>query len=354
MKAGSTAVRQDGARFVVDGVLRQVQAGAPFTADVPVLVQTERGVTAATVRLDSAEQAFSVAADGRPLALFVDPHFDVFRRLDPRETPPSIGQIFGEPAIVAVLPAGEGAQAVAAYRELLKGWQSDAHRITVVLDSELQALPADRAAWVIGRTNRLAPALFGERPGLRVDAASVGIDGETMPLAGHTLIATFRHPANVEKAVGWIVAEPAGGASRPRPQAPPLREVLVSRLPGRGTRQHHQGPVAAVRLADARGFAARGPARRRARRAAAGRPQGAGGPAARVLAAGARRARGVSRVARASGARPRQPGPRQSGPVRGGQVPGVRADARRRRGHVLPALHGAERAKAAGPWRRPT
>ncbi len=30
-----------------------------------------------------------------------------------------------------------------------------------------------------------------------------------MPLAGHTLIATFRHPANVEKAVGWIVAEPA-------------------------------------------------------------------------------------------------------------------------------------------------
>jgi len=223
VKAGSTAVRQDGARFVVDGVLRQVQAGAPFTADVPVLVQTERGVTAATVRLDKAEQAFSVAADSRPLALFVDPHFDVFRRLDPRETPPSIGQIFGEPAILAVLPAGEGAQAVAAYRELLKGWQSDAHRITVVLDSELKALPSDRAAWIIGRTNRLAPALFGDRPGLRVDDAGVDIDGEAMPLAGHTLIATFRHPANVEKAVGWIVAEPA------------------SALPGLGRKLPHYG-----------------------------------------------------------------------------------------------------------------
>ena len=207
--AGPAGVRQDGARFVVDGVLRQSQPGAPFVADIPVLVQTERGVTAATVRLDKAEQPFSIASESRPVALFVDPHFDVFRRLDPRETPPSIGQIFGEPSILAVLPSDAGAEVVAAYRELLKGWQSDAHRITVVLDSELKALPADRAAWIIGRTNRLAASLFGQRPGLRVDTAGVEIDGEKMPLADHTLVATFRHPANVEKAVGWIVAEPA-------------------------------------------------------------------------------------------------------------------------------------------------
>ena len=208
VKAGPASVRQDGARFVVDGVLRQTQPGGRFVADVPILVQTERGVTAATVRLDQAEQPFSVATESRPLALSVDPYFDVFRRLDPRETPPSIGQIFGEPAILAVLPSDEGEAAVAAYRDLLKGWQSDAHRITVVLDRDVKALPADRAAWIIGRTNRLAASLFGGRRGLRVDAAGIEVDGEKMPLAGHTLIATFRHPANVEKAVGWIVADP--------------------------------------------------------------------------------------------------------------------------------------------------
>ena len=209
VKAGPASVRQEGARFVVDGVLRQTQPGPPFVADVPIVVQTERGVTAATVRLDKAEQVFSIAAAGRPVALSVDPYFDVFRRLDPRETPPSIGQIFGEPAILAVLPSDAGEAAIAAYRELLRGWQSDAHRITVVLDSELQALPADRAAWIIGRTNRLAASSFGKRPGLRVDAGGVEVDGEKMPLADHTLVATFRHPASVEKAVGWIVAEPA-------------------------------------------------------------------------------------------------------------------------------------------------
>ena len=209
VKAGPAGVRQDGARFVVEGVLRQAQPGAPFVSDIPVVVQTERGVTTATVRLDRAEQAFAVATDSRPLAVSVDPYFDVFRRLDPRETPPSTGPIFGEPAILAVLPSDAGAAAMAAYRELLKGWQSDAHRITVVLDNELQALPSDRAAWIIGRTNRLAASLFGGRPGLRVDAGSIVVDGEKMPVADHTLVATFRHPSNVEKAVGWIVAEPA-------------------------------------------------------------------------------------------------------------------------------------------------
>jgi hypothetical protein len=208
VKAGPLGVRQEGARFIVDGVLKQSQAGAPFVVDVPVVVQTDRGVTAATVHLDHAEQAFSIPTDSRPLALVVDPYFDVFRRLDPRETPPSIGQIFGEPEILAVLPSDAGDAALAAYRDLLKGWHSDAHRITVVLDSALQALPADRAAWIIGRTNRMA-GLFRGLPGLRVDAAGVEVDGEKMPHPGHTLVATSRHPANVDKAVGWIVVDPA-------------------------------------------------------------------------------------------------------------------------------------------------
>jgi aminopeptidase N len=223
VKTGPGSVRQDGARFVVEGVLRQTQPGAPFAADVPVVVQTARGVNEARVRLDKLEQPFSIGTDSPPLALSVDPRFDVFRRLDPRETPPSIGQIFGEPAILAVLPSGEGAAALAAYRELLQGWQSDTHRITVALDTEIAALPADRAAWIIGRTNRLAAGVFGDLQGLRVDAAGVAVDGEKMPLAGHTLVATRRHPASVEKAVGWIVAGP------------------LAALPGLGRKLPHYG-----------------------------------------------------------------------------------------------------------------
>jgi aminopeptidase N len=223
VSAGPAGVRQEGSAFVVSGTLRQTQPGAPFSTDVPVTVHTERGGVTTVVRMTAAQQAFSIGTDARPVELFVDPRFDVFRRLDPRETPPSIGQIFGEPAILAVLPSAEGAAALDGYRALLKGWQSDAHHIAVRLDTEVTALPADRSVWIVGRLNRHLPKLLAGTSGVKVSGERVELDGETLDVAGRTFVATFRHPGNVEKAVGWIAAEP------------------VAALPGLGRKLPHYG-----------------------------------------------------------------------------------------------------------------
>ena len=222
VKTGPGSVRREGGTFIVDGLLQQTHAGAPFVITVPVVVQTARGIVSTTVRMEQAQQPFSVTTEAAPIALSVDPRFDVFRRLDPRETPPSIGQIFGEPAILAVLPSDATPAMLEGYRALVKGWHSDAHQITVKLDTEVTSLPADRAVWIVGRTNRLAK-VFAGRPGMKADAQQVEIDGEKMALAAHTLVATFRHPGNAEKAIGWIVADP------------------VAALPGLGRKLPHYG-----------------------------------------------------------------------------------------------------------------
>ncbi len=202
-----TAATREGAAWRLTGVLAQAQPGAPFALEVPLVVQTAAGLRSETVALDAAEKPFSLALDAEPLALHVDPAFDLFRRLDPRETPSSIGQIFGEPKILALLPASAPAEEQAAYRELLKGWQSDAHAIEVKLDSEVAELPSDRAAWLLGRDNRWAQKLFAKHG---AGATRVTYEGaEAMDLAGHTAVLTARHPGNVEKAVGWIAIDPA-------------------------------------------------------------------------------------------------------------------------------------------------
>ena len=103
-----TAVRRDPAAtpggFVVEGVLRQTQGGEPFAVDVPVVVQTGKGARARSCTSRRRSSRSPSRWPTRPLMVHVDPRFDVFRKLDPRETPPSIGQIFGEPRILAVLP----------------------------------------------------------------------------------------------------------------------------------------------------------------------------------------------------------------------------------------------------------
>ena len=78
------------------------------------------------IDLAGARAERTIELPARPLRLAVDPAFDVFRRLDPREVPPALGGLFGAERVTLVLPerAREGAQAelAAAYRALAAAW----------------------------------------------------------------------------------------------------------------------------------------------------------------------------------------------------------------------------------------
>lgn len=194
------------AGFVVEGVLSQTQPGPSFALDVPLVVQTSGAPGSARVALDAAEARFSIATKDAPLVLHVDPAFDLFRRLDARETPPSLGQIFGDPAPLAVIASDEAPDRAAAYRALAEGWRAPSHAPRVVTDAEVTALPADRSVWLFGRRNKFARAL--------VDGASVAeagdaivLDGQRMAYADHAAVIVRRHPDSAAKAVGWIVAD---------------------------------------------------------------------------------------------------------------------------------------------------
>jgi uncharacterized iron-regulated protein len=203
-------VRQEDGGFVVAASLEQVQSGEPYAFEVPVVVVTAEGEESGDVFLDGRRTAFEVRTSARPLALTVDPHFDVFRLLDPRETPPSIGQIFGEPEILAVLPADAEEDEQDSYRELMEGWRSDSHAIETRLDREVEELPADRGVWILGRANRFAGRLFAADEGAGFDVGPDGVTvlGEEVPFAGRSLVVIRRHPGNLEKAVGWLAVDP--------------------------------------------------------------------------------------------------------------------------------------------------
>ncbi len=203
-----TGVEPKAGGFVVRGMLRQTQPSEPWPIDVPLAVQTGGAPVVESVRMDGREAAFAVTTAAPPLALHVDPAFDLFRRLDARETPPSIGQIFGEAKILAVLPAGAGEDERKAYRALVEGWRSDSHAPEFTTDAEVTDLPSDRAVWVLGRDNRLAPKVAFPSTEASLTPTELKAGGETMPRTGHSFVLTARHPADPARAVGWIVADP--------------------------------------------------------------------------------------------------------------------------------------------------
>ncbi len=205
-----TSVREGAGGYTVTGSLSQSGDGEPFAVSVPFALHTASGTLESVVQIAAGRIPFEIHSSAEPLVLEVDPQFDVFRQLDPRETPPSIGRIFGEAEILAVLPEAAPAAAIERYRELMEAWQSAAHSIEVRLDTEVTELPEDRSIWVLGAANRFAAPLFAEDPpaGLTVSREAVGFGDESTPLAGHSVVVIRRHPDHLEKAIGWLVVEP--------------------------------------------------------------------------------------------------------------------------------------------------
>ena len=205
-------VGREGDGYVVEATLDQVQAGQPFSARVPVVLDTLAGRVSKTIEVSEARTPFTMRVPVEPRLLRVDPQFDVFRMLDPRETPPSIGQLFGEGQILALLPSAAAQDVQQRYRDLLDGWQSDVHSIEIKLDSDVAQIPSDRAAWILGGDNLHVGSLFadGSVVGLEIDDRRIDLAGEQAMLGTQSIVAVRRHPENVEKAVGWLVVDPPG------------------------------------------------------------------------------------------------------------------------------------------------
>lgn len=224
---GAATVARAAEGWTVKGSVRQVQAEKPFALEVPVAVVTEKGTVQKVVKLDGREAAFELLTDAEPLGLAADPWFDLFRKLDPREIPPSLGQIFGEPRILAVLPSRLSPDEEAAWRALLASWTTPSHAIEVKTEAEVATLPVDRGVWIVGRTNRHA-SVFARQDGFALGATELTALGEKAALAGHTFAFVTRHPGNAGKAVGWLFGEP------------------LAALPGLGRKLPHYGKYSYV------------------------------------------------------------------------------------------------------------
>lgn len=205
-------VKQGADGWVVSATLRQGQPAAAgfFGWDVPLVLTTAEGAETFVVKLAGKETGFELKTKGRPLVLEVDPAFDVFRLLDPRETAPSIGQIFGEAKIVAVLPSKASAEEKQLWRDLMAGWTTESHAISVVDDASTKKLPAGTSVWLLGKENALAAKSVASDPalGLAVDGEKVALAGESAPFANHSIVVVRRHPSDSGHAVGWIAIDP--------------------------------------------------------------------------------------------------------------------------------------------------
>jgi aminopeptidase N len=161
-------------RYQLSVELAQSQAGPAYRLHVPVAVQLEgrRRAWQTAVDLSQKRQTIHLSVPLRPWRIAVDPQFDVFRRLDPGELPPTLSEALGAQSLLIVLPSEAAKSLRDAYAALARAWTASGTKVEVRWDRQLSRLPSDRAVWLMGWKNRFFPQLEADlRPQMSLSAA---------------------------------------------------------------------------------------------------------------------------------------------------------------------------------------
>jgi hypothetical protein len=212
LRLGEVSVDPSGEGYRLSAVLEQTQDAPAFTLEVPVAIQLqgrERAVLQ-RVAMQGKRQRLEIELPARPLRVAVDPAFDLFRRLHREEIPPAISQALGGERVLMVLPSAAPEPLREAYRRLGESWQRGRSAgLEIRLDAEIEALPQDRAVWLLGWENRFRSAL--DEALASYDFASSGdsvtVAGKSLDRGEHAAVVLARHPGNPDQALAWVAAD---------------------------------------------------------------------------------------------------------------------------------------------------
>ena len=181
-------------KFRINISLEQIQESDVFIVDIPITIASEEGLESFAFKMDKREQEFQISLNSKPLKLVVDPQYDVFRILDPREVPPTLSKIWGSKNNVIILPAKASKKQAEIYDKFARQWQnSDNDNFSIKFDNEFDEIPTDQTVWVIGFENKFAKEinqqLFDYTSGFSGD--SVNFEGKKLPKKGNDFIFTL-------------------------------------------------------------------------------------------------------------------------------------------------------------------
>jgi hypothetical protein len=197
--------------FTLEVTLEQADDAPAFPQTVPIRASLQGGGELWLVARFDGESRFATTvanAKARPLQLDIDPRYDVFRRLDPFETPPSLSVALGEDKTLMVLPTFSSKKELAAWRKFTKKVCKPGACV-VKMDKDVGTLPADRAIWVLGYGNSLrAAAIVGASAyGAAFDDSRFVVDGQEASNGARSTALAFRHPRAPRKGLVFVGAD---------------------------------------------------------------------------------------------------------------------------------------------------
>ncbi len=196
-------------QYQLSFTLNQTQKEDVFVLNVPVAVYLKGNpeVVWKEIEMNKEEQHYSFSFEQKPLRMEIDPQFNIMRRLDRKEVPASLSQVFGAKKSAIIIPSTGEHQS--AYKELANTWkatqEAQGKEAVVILDSEIKTIPTDKSVWVIGFENKF------NTNDLQTSYASVfnnKMNEQINDLSKNgSLVYAIPNPDNLAQSVGFVGAQ---------------------------------------------------------------------------------------------------------------------------------------------------
>jgi aminopeptidase N len=155
--------------------LRQTQQGDLFYLDVPITFVTEKGTQTEVFQMNDKEVKYNLSLKDKPNKMLVDAHFDLFRILDARETPPTFTKAYGAKKTLIILPDVSNKR-YQIYKDFVLKWtKGKGDKFTVEKEDDVGELPSDRAIMILGLDNKYAAVVNSAIYGYGSELISNGV-----------------------------------------------------------------------------------------------------------------------------------------------------------------------------------
>lgn len=208
LKLSDIKSTKDGSSYNLSFKLEQIQKEGPFSLDIPVAVflEDDPEVKFLNVSMDQPQQHFLFSFNKKPLRIEIDPSFQIFRRLDRKEVPTTLTQLFGAKEALIILPSAS--PMYDSYKKMAELWKSSqaaqGKLLFIKSDKELDHLP-EQAVWVVGFDNEFAreaeiPAEYMEKLSPEEEVLKNKLKDSG------ALIYAIQNPVNKDFTLGFVAA----------------------------------------------------------------------------------------------------------------------------------------------------
>jgi hypothetical protein len=191
---------------------RQIQSEPAFTLKLPVAVwlTSKQKPIIKNISISKKKQITLIPFESKPLKVMLDPYYEVFRRLNPKEIPPSLGKAYGAAIKSTVFPENNiPNELLSGYKLFNKSLETTSSPPHTSFGNKPQSISTTSNVWVFGKNNKLSKKIKTQlnRYEVEVNEQGVTLEGNNFNWENNSFVfVVSSHESDNEQLV-WIVTQ---------------------------------------------------------------------------------------------------------------------------------------------------